>query len=81
MKKNHPEKGWFFCSYPVLRNYLLSLEKESSKETSKKTKISKRQKPTLYGNNPENERVHFRGFPALAGAVSAAGLCPATFAL
>ena len=34
---------------------LLSLEKESSKETSKKTKIAKRQKPTLYGNIPENE--------------------------
>ena len=61
--------------------YLLSLEKESSKETSKRTKKSKRQKPTHYGNKPENEQVHFRVFPALAGADSAAGHCPATFAL
>jgi len=43
----------------VYRGDLLSLEKESSKETSKKTKIAKRQKPTLYGKYPKMNKLIF----------------------
>ncbi|MBE6587215.1 MAG: hypothetical protein E7647_02225 [Ruminococcaceae bacterium] len=44
-------------------------------------KDSEKAKANALGEKPENEQAHFRVFPALAGAVSAAGLCPATFAL